>query len=351
MNNPYFSNRVEAALNLWRSREERFNKLFSSPLSSNTGLLKEKLACYERIAARYRGTSNWEERVALNLLRGELRQMEKKLYPNLLIRWLRRVLVTPAMRQKLIRQYNRTTTENSQALHRQLQQAGFPELSAKLDEQIRLGQQQFSIPVSYYVNDRERVDHQLSFTKGQAGQYHFDGYTTTLYNEAKPDEKRRQYFRADREHAVSAAKAYNLLSGRSVQNRETWLQLDFNDKDQNGNFRLKQFHSGYGYDLDKVLKQLPLKEQLDNGEMDRRKEKLKNGARISVSFVKDGKEKQFYIEANPQFKSVNIYDGHFRKITLQTALGNKAIETTKVIRKINEEQQTHAKKNGLKVGR
>ena len=343
-------NRVEAELNQWRSREERFSKLFSFSLSSNRVLLKEKLEYYERIAAKYKGTQNLEEQFALKMLRQERNRIEKQLYPNLFIRLLRRLLVAPVKEQIVIRHDNRKTEENSQALHQQVQRAGFPDLSAKIDEQIKQGQQQFSIPVSYYINDKERLDHQVSFVKDQSGLYQFEGYKTTLHNESKPDERRQQYFSMHNGYNVNTTEAYNLLSGRCIQNGGTWMQLDFNDKDAQGNFRVKQFHSDYGYDLDKVLQQLPLKELLNKGEADKLQEALKNGNRISVSFVKDGNEQRFYIEANPQFKSVNIYDEHSRKITLHTALGNKTMDAMKVTHKVNEQQQQNqAKKNGMRI--
>lgn len=343
-------NRVEAELNQWRSREERFSKLFSFSLSSNRVLLKEKLEYYERIAAKYKGTQNLDEQFALKMLRQERNRIEKQLYPNLFIRLLRRLLVAPVKEQIVIRHDNRKTEENSQALHQQVQRAGFPDLSAKIDEQIKQGQQQFSIPVSYYINDKERLDHQVSFVKDQSGLYQFEGYKTTLHNESKPDERRQQYFSMHNGYNVNTTEAYNLLSGRCIQNGGTWMQLDFNDKDAQGNFRVKQFHSDYGYDLDKVLQQLPLKELLNKGEADKLQEALKNGNRISVSFVKDGNEQRFYIEANPQFKSVNIYDEHSRKITLHTALGNKTMDAMKVTHKVNEQQQQNqAKKNGMRI--
>ncbi len=350
MNNQYLSNRVEADLNRWRSREERFNKLFSFRLSSNKAMLKEKLEYFDRIAAKYRGTPNLEERFVLVMLREERRQMEKQIYPNLLARLLRKILITPAKRRNVIRQDNKKTRENSRALHQQMQRTGFPDLSAKIDKQIRQGKQQFSIPVSYYLNDKERLDHQLSFVKDQSGLYQFEGYMATLYNESKPDEKRRQYFNLGNGQEVNTTEAYNLLSGRSVQIAGTWLQLDFNDKDTQGNYRIKQFHSGYGYDLEKSLGQLPLKELLNKDEADKLQAALKKGNRMSVSFIKDGKEQRFYIEANPRFKSVNIYDEHSRKITLHTALGKKTSETVKVTHKINEQQQKHARKNRMKIG-
>jgi len=131
---------------------------------------------------------------------------------------------------------------------------------------------------------------------------------------------------------------------------KAYMQLDFNDKDAQGNFRMREFSSGYGYNLEKVLQQLPLKELLDKGLTVKLHEALKNGDRLAVSFVKNGHEQRYYIEANPQFKSVNIYDEHSRKVTLNTALGNKTTEALKVVHRVNErQQQGQAKKNGMRI--
>jgi uncharacterized protein YfaP (DUF2135 family) len=128
------------------------------------------------------------------------------------------------------------------------------------------------------------------------------------------------------------------------------MQLDLNDKDSNGNYRIKEFHSGYGYDLEKALQQLPLKERSNKNEADKLQDALKQGSRQSVILIKNGNEHRFYIEANPQFKSVNIYDEHSRKVTLATALGNKTMETVKRMQKTNEYQkESQSKRNGMRI--
>ena len=236
MNNQLPINRVETELNQWRSREERFSKLFSFSLSSNKALLKEKLQYYDRIAAKYKGTQDLDERFALRMLQEDRSKIEKQLYPNPVIRLLRRLLVAPVKEQIVIRQDNRKTEQNSQSLHQQVQRAGFINLAAKIDEQIKQGQQQFSLPVSYYINNKERLDHQLSFVKDQSGTYHFEGYKTNLYNESKPNEQRQQYFNMKNGYEINTTEAYNLLSGRAIERNATWMQLDFNDKEPNGNF-------------------------------------------------------------------------------------------------------------------
>lgn len=350
MNNQSQTNRIEAAMNQWRSREERFSKLFLFSLSSNKALLKEKLQYYEHIAATYKGTQNLDERFALKVLRQERKRMERQLYPNLVARLLRRLVIVPARERIVTNRENKRAEENSQSLHQQVRRAGFIGLSARIEEQMKQGQQQFVVPVSYYLNDKERLDHQLSFVKDQSGQYHFEGYKTNLYNETKPDERRQQYFSMGNGYSLNTVEAYNLLAGRSIQRENVWIQLDFNDKDAQGNFRIKEFQNNFGYNLEKVLQQLPLKELLNKVDAERLQNELKNGSRLSVSFIKDGNEQRYYIEANPQFKSVNIYDEHSKKITLNTALGNKTMEAVKMAHKINERQeQSHAKRNGMRI--
>ncbi|NGF55581.1 hypothetical protein G5B00_03565 [Parapedobacter sp. SGR-10] len=350
MDNRIPVNRVETALNGWRSREERFSRLFSFDLSSNRALMKEKLSYYDRIATTYKGTRDMDERLALKLLRQERNHMEKRLYPHIMVRLLRRLVVVPIRERIAVKQDSLRMEENRQALDRQVQRAGFTGLSEKIGENMNQGQQQFSIPVSRYINEKERLDYRLSFVKDHSGTYRFDGYKADLHNENRPDEKRQQYFGMENGRGVNTTEAYNLLSGRSVQKEGRWLQLDFNDRDALGNFRVKEFHAGYGYNIDQVLQQLPLKELLNQGEADRLRDALKHGERQSVTFTKDGHERRYYIEANPQHKSVNVYDEHSRKITLNTALGNKTMEAVRVAQKESErQQQGQAKRNGMRV--
>lgn len=333
-------------LNQWRSREERFSKLFSFSLSTNRTLLREKLHHFERVAAKYKGTYDPDERFALHLLREESRRMEKQLYPNLFIRLFRRLLVTPLREQSYILKDSRGMEQNSRSLLVQLQQAGFPNLFSKLEEQLKQGQDQFSIPLSYYANEKERMEHHLTFSRDQVGNYQFTGFQTKLNDDSQPSAARQHYF--ELKEGMDVNLAYQLLKGRAIQKEDRWIQLDFNDKDAQGNYRTKEFHASFGYDLQKVLQDLPIKELQEKDTANQLLDRLKHGSREAVSFLRDGREHRYYIEANPQFKSVNIYDEHSRKITLSTAMGNKTMEALKVTHKVNE-QQVQVKRNGMKV--
>ncbi|PLK44998.1 hypothetical protein [Emticicia sp. TH156] len=346
MKNQLAQNRVEIELNHWQSREARFTKLFSFSLSTNKALLKEKLRYYERVTAKYKGTNDPDERFALHLLRQESRRMEKQLYPNLFLRMLRRLLIIPIREQAIIHKDKKNAEQNSRSLQVQLQQVGFTIVPSKLDELLKQGQNQFTIPISYYINENERMDHILSFSKDQIGIFQFTGFQTKLYDETQPASRKQHYF--ELKEGIHVNCAYHLLKGRAIQKEDRWIQIDFNDKDAKGSYRMKEFHSSFGYDLQKVLQDLPIKELQERDTTYQLLDRLKQGSREAVSFLRNGKEQRYYIEANPQFKSVNIYDSHSRKITLSAALGGKTMEALKVSHTVNE-QQVQSKRNQIRI--
>lgn len=343
-------NRVAIALQDWQAREQRLGQLFSIDPAQSRALLAEKLRNYERIAAKFKSTDSTDERMALRVLRHESKQIEKKLYPNFFVRLFRKLFVAPVRDQVVVYNDRQSLQQNTSALQSQLQRTGFTGLAEQLTKKIDEGHQQFSLAIGYYHNDKERLEHQVAFAKDQNGRYQFEGFNTSLINEGNPSEKRQHFFDARNASDIDATEAYNLLSGRAIEKDGKWLQFDLNDKDAQGNYRIKEFPAAYGYDLDKMLQQLPLKELKSPTDLDKLIQDLRQGHRMEVSFLKDGNERRYFIEANPQHKSVNIYDEHSRKISLNTALGAKTMEAVKVAdrEQLKEEEKQH-KRQGLRI--
>lgn len=70
--------------------------------------------------------------------------------------------------------------------------------------------------------------------------------------------------------------------------------------------------------------------------------------REAVTFLRDGSEHKFFIEANPHFKLINIYDEHAKKISMASALG---VAPVQIAKKISLQQEVGpAKKNRLSIG-
>jgi hypothetical protein len=169
----------------------------------------------------------------------------------------------------------------------------------------------------------DKVDYRLYFKKSdQTDMYFFNRYQATLKHD-DPAQEKSQTFYITKNSGITAKEAYNLLSGRSVNkdltNKEgqpfnAWLQLDFKEKDKNDNFKVKQFHSGYGYEIEPVLKRYPIKELSNDEEKVKLIKSLEKGNQHQVTFLKEGKEEKMHVEANPQFKTLNIYDAKMQKV-------------------------------------
>jgi hypothetical protein len=245
-------NRVEADINQWRQKEDRFSKMFSFNVTGSRTFLKEKLTYYHAIAARYKNSASPDEKLMLRLLRQERNSLEKQLYPNLFLRLLRKLAVAPVKQQSIARQETKASIRNEQALKDTLDKAGFGQLKTKLEEGIRQGLQEFTIPLSYYVNEKERMDFQLAFAKDPNGQYQFENYKAALRSENKSEEYKQQTFHLSKDSRITANDAYNLLAGRALQQESSldyakqnrWIQLNFTDKDAAGNYPFQRISSG-----------------------------------------------------------------------------------------------------------
>ena len=66
---------------------------------------------------------------------------------------------------------------------------------------------------------------------------------------------------------------------------------------------------------------------------------MKMGRKERISFMKDKKEYRYFIEANPQSNTVNIYDENFKQINLTKALGSKTFEDFKLVNRMKEDQK------------
>ncbi len=211
-------------------------------------------------------------------------------------------------------------TQNLDFLKNNLKYMGFGEgLNPAMEKNIQQGFPEFTLRFQNEYG-KETLDAQLHFRKSdQSDMYFFNRYDAKLSN----DPQHRQTFYINKGAGVTLKEAFNLLSGRSVnkdltnsegQKYNAWVQLDFAEKDQHGSYKMKQFHQNYGYDLDKALSSLPIKELANSTDKERLVASLEKGNVQAVTFDKDGKQDKMFIEANPQFKTINVFDAQMSKM-------------------------------------
>jgi len=218
--------------------------------------------------------------------------------------------------------------KNYDYLCNQLKYAGFGEdLKEVLKDQMQKGEAQFTLGFqkNYGQDETTAV---LHFRKSdESDMYFFNRYSMMLKNERNIDPIKQNFYINHKEDSITLKEAYNLLSGRSVHkelaNKEgekykAWLQIDFKETDTSGNYKLKQYHQNYGYDLKMVLNSYPVKELSDDQLSQRLVESLERGNRQSITMDLGGKEVKIFIEANPQFKTLNLFDAGMKRVSRQS---------------------------------
>lgn len=212
--------------------------------------------------------------------------------------------------------------ENLEHLTTKLRNHGFGEtLAAELEKQIQKGQPEITLPFKSEINKRE-IEATLYFGKSEKSElYFFNKYDCRLKNEK--EETMAQTFYINNGWGVTLKEAYNLLNGRAVHKELTnkeeekykaWIQLDFSSKDKNGNYERKQYHENYGYDLTKALSPYPIKEMVKEDDMKSLVKSLERGNCQMVTVQSPGGEVKVFMEANPQFKGINVYDNKMARL-------------------------------------
>lgn len=217
-------------------------------------------------------------------------------------------------------------TKNLEYLKEGLKYLGFGDkLNTELENRIKEQKPNFQLSVEGEFakgGTKEKVGFVLDFKKSdQSDMYFFNRYQATLKKD-DPAQEKTQTFYITKNAGITAKEAYNLLDGRAVNKNlltadekpyNAWLQLEFAEKDKHDNFKVKQYHQGYGYDLESTLKRYPIKELGTDDDKGKLMKSLEKGNIQQVTFTKEGNDERMFIAANPQYKSIDLYNSKMEK--------------------------------------
>jgi hypothetical protein len=217
---------------------------------------------------------------------------------------------------------NFMNNENLQYLTDNIKYMGFGEtLKADLERNMGEGKGDFQLHFKAEIN-KKPFEATLNFRKSDStDMYFFNNYHASL--EKSNGEKNEQTFYLNKGKGVTAKEAYNLLDGRAVhkdlttkegQPYKAWIQLDLENKDKNNNFEVKQFHENYGYDLKAAVEKFAVAELNDPEKTKALMQSLEKGNVQSVTIEKDGSSHKMFMEADPQYKKVTLYDSNMKMV-------------------------------------
>ena len=241
--------------------------------------------------------------------------------------------------------------KNLEFLKEGIKYLGFGEgLNNKLTEELKSGKNEFQLRTENEYN-KDKVSYTLDFRKSdKSDMFFFNKYTASLQGQKDGQDKSQTFF-IKKNSGVTAKEAYNLLNGRAVNkdltNQEgekynAWLQIDWNQKDNNGNHKFKMIHEAYGFNLEKALEKYPIKELNDQTTKDRLMQSLERGNVHQVTFSKGDKEEKMFVEASPQFKAVNLYDSNMKKVYQENDRKEPRVDNGKEVSTPKESQKQSA---------
>jgi len=212
--------------------------------------------------------------------------------------------------------------QNFEYLKDNIKYMGFGEnMNEALETNLKQGTPEFILSNKTEIN-KKPFEATLHFRKSDnSDMYFFNSYNASL--ERKNGEKMEQTFYLNKGKGITAKEAYNMLEGRAVfkelstkegQGYKAWVQLDFDNKAKNNNHEVKQFHENYGYDLKAAVSKFAVAELADSEKEKSLMQSLQKGNIQAVTIEKEGSVSKIFVEANPQYKSVNLYDGSMQRV-------------------------------------
>ncbi len=216
--------------------------------------------------------------------------------------------------------------ENFQYLSDNLKYMGFGEnLKHDLEKNLKEGKGEFQLQYKAEIN-KKPFEATMNFRKSESSDmYIFNNYHASL--EKENGKKVEQTFYLNKGKGVTGKEAFNLLDGRSVykelvtkegQPYKAWIQLDFDNKDKNNNAEVKLFHEKYGFDLKAAVEKFPITDLKEAEKEKALMQSLQKGNLQSVTIEKDGSSHKMFIEADLQFKEVNLYDSNLKLVAKES---------------------------------
>ncbi len=97
------------------------------------------------------------------------------------------------------------------------------------------------------------------------------------------------------------------------RNENIWIKLDFDQKNEDGNYAFKKIYQNYGFNLESELGRFPIKELVNPQEKELLISSLGRG-NTQMATLETGQP--VMIEADPQFKKFRFYDMDFKKLNV-----------------------------------
>ena len=107
---------------------------------------------------------------------------------------------------------------------------------------------------------------------------------------------------------------------------------------------MKQYHENYGFDLKEAVGKFKIAELNDPEKENQLMQSLRKGNVQSVTIEVDNTSHKMFIEADPQFKKVNLYDADMKLVSKESIRQYQSAEQG-AVKDFKEEKSNDKKKS------
>jgi hypothetical protein len=310
-------NRVLEDYQHWNDKERKLADAIPTGERSKDFLML-KLNYLAMLGARYKGTAELEERMTLGMVRSEAQKIAKTLYPQPIPRLIRGFFRSFVIK-RLVKKEEIAQLRNQQEVQHDLTRIGLAAHAKEVIGALNRAAEKAIVPISYVNAANQHMELHIPYEKNEHGQYERTGMQAVM---TLPDgqRSRRTHFFSN-EPNLNITKVESLLAGRAIRDQDgSWRQLDFTDKDAEGNYRTRRFASDYGGELMVMLRQLPVKVNLDEAIG-----KLSQGSIFQFMVEGKGAPQTFALSADPMRRGVHIRDGNGKETSMAALHGQTTV--------------------------
>ena len=325
------SNRAIGLWESWHRKQEMLESVFGSDIAAE--LDKEKFEFLSAGVARINPGASADEKLVLAMLKKTTARLEKQLYPNPVLRVLRKIKAFVYDRPVQASRLRQLKFDNIASLSSELGSIGVNPDRLNLDKRLDFESPRLDIAmVSAYGADHN-FNLKLHMEKNDAGSFQLNGYTATLKDPVNPEKSRSYTF--DAASGINAREAAKLLQGRSVlkhyqigENRmdSKWLQLDFKNLNMEGKPVLKEMGADYEFNIRQQVTKIA--SALEKWELTSTRvlDGLEKGNQIVLKGV-DGETT--FLEVNAIDKQVVLRNEQGKSVPLDSVVSAKKIQLEK----------------------
>jgi hypothetical protein len=314
---------INRAIGLWESWHQKQSMLESVFGSGIAGELdKEKLQFLSAGIARITPGASADEKLVLAMLKKTAARLEKQLYPNPVLRVLRRLKSLMYDRPIQVARLKQLKADNISSLSRDLSSVGIDADKLGLDRKLDFESPVVDMKIASPYGTDHNFKVNLHLMKDQTGAYELKGYTAELKDTVNPQNSRS--YRFDAELGINTREAANLLQGRAVlkhyqmgANRmaSKWIQLDFKQLTPEGKPLLKEMGADYEFNIRQQITSIASALEKWDLTSSRVLDGLEKGNQIVLKQVTG---ETAYLEANAIDKQVLIRDSRQKPVKLES---------------------------------